>query len=237
MSSQGSDQIAYDGGFEFNEEVADVFDNMLSRSIPDYRGMRDMVALVGGFFADSPWHTVADVGSSLGESFRPFAEAGCRVLSIEPSEPMLSRQRERFTEFDNIEYAKVCAADGLGALEDDSLDLCIFCLTLQFMAMRERDEALALAHKKLRAGGAVVIVQKDNTGCKTFDDIAGRKYYEIKKRNGYNREQIETKKRALNGRMEIDTYRQSVGRLILAGFGDAYEFWRSLNFSAVLAIK
>lgn len=237
MPGASADEIIYTEGFSFNEEVASCFDNMLERSIPDYFGMREMTRLITSRYANAPWHTVVDVGSSIGESFKPYVDSGCRVISIEPSEAMLSRQKERYNEAGNIEYINDNAENALQTVADGSVDLFVFCLTLQFIGKDSRDGLVEAAFRKLKRGGAIVIVQKDKTDAKAYDDLVVEKYYAMKIEHGYSVESVETKKRALNGYMEIDTIAETETRLSGAGFSSVNEYWRALNFSGFIAVK
>lgn len=237
MPSASVDEITYTEGFSFNDEVAGCFDNMLERSIPDYFGMRETTRLITSRYANAPWHTVVDVGSSLGESYRPYADAGCRVISIEPSEAMLTRQQERYTGAENIEYVNASAEDALQTIADSSVDLFVFCLTIQFVERGSRDSLIEAAFRKLKQGGAIVIVQKDKTDSKAYDDLVVEKYYAMKLEHGYSIESIETKKRALNGYMDIDSIAETEARLAAAGFSSVNEYWRALNFSGFIAVK
>jgi hypothetical protein len=65
------DQTFPAGKWVFDSKVNDVFENMLSRSIPQYETMRDVVFSCGRNFV-SPSSTVIDCGASQGGAIAPF---------------------------------------------------------------------------------------------------------------------------------------------------------------------
>ena len=59
------DNICSAGKWQFNQEVADCFGDMLERSVPDYRSMRSLVFEVGRKFV-RPDTAIVDTGCSTG---------------------------------------------------------------------------------------------------------------------------------------------------------------------------
>ena len=84
--------------WQFDGSVTDVFDNMLSRSIPQYEVMREAVFELGSRFV-KPHTSIVDLGCSRGEALAPFVRqfgASNRFIGVEVSPTMLGAVRERF---------------------------------------------------------------------------------------------------------------------------------------------
>ena len=77
--------------WEFDQTVANVFDDMLRRSIPQYEVMRSAVHEVARRFA-KPGTDIIDLGCSRGETLAPLVDEfgdRCRYIACDVSQPML----------------------------------------------------------------------------------------------------------------------------------------------------
>ncbi len=82
----------------FDQDVTDVFENMLSRSIPQYAAMRTLVFELGAALVQ-PGTAIVDIGCSKGDALVPFVRrfgAANRYIGAELSEPMLEAACRRF---------------------------------------------------------------------------------------------------------------------------------------------
>ena len=228
------DNIQFRRPFEFDDEVAGVFDDMLKRSIPDYRGMRDLVDGIGLRYAPGHGSKVLGLGTSLGRDIDTFALVGCEVTSCEVSEPMARRQEERFRTFKNVEVRRVDVTTDMPCQE---YDLVLSILTLQFIRPEDRDGVVDAAYRRLRDGGAMVVVEKVLGETWGIEAVMRSEYEREKGLNGYTTDQIEGKKDALAFVMQPYKASQNVDMLRQAGFRSVDCFWRHLNFAGFLAVK
>src|ERR1700748_2720129 len=89
-----------DGSWGFDDEVTRVFDDMLTRSIPQYDTMRGLVLEVGKRFAGAG-SVIVDLGASRGEALAPFVHSlgdAASYVAVEVSPPMLDVCRRRFAD-------------------------------------------------------------------------------------------------------------------------------------------
>jgi tRNA (cmo5U34)-methyltransferase len=110
-------------------------------------------------------------------------------------------------------------------------------LTIQFVPIEYRQEILAKAYDSLVPGGAIILVEKilgfDAHINRTFVDL----YYQLKGDNGYTEEQINTKRKSLEGVLVPVTATWNEQLLQESGFKHVDCFWRNLNFAGWVGVK
>lgn len=227
------DQIIYDKAFSFDSEVSERFDDMLSRSIPDYENMRSLLYGVGSHFARCG-DTVIDIGSSLGRGYQLFAEQGCNVISCDVSESMIQRQRDLFGKMKNVDI-RLC--DVVTDFPKEKASLVLSVLTLQFIPIEDRISVIKSISECLDEGSAAIVVEKVIGQTSDISGILIDEYYRLKAMNGYTKEQISSKRTALEHSMSPTTEVENKRMLLDSGFSHVETFWRFLNFAAFLAIK
>lgn len=222
----------------FDENVADCFDDMLERSIPDYENMRRLTLEVGSNFV-TPYTCITDIGCSSGGSIAPFVErfgASNRYKLYDVSEPMLAKCREKFADFERLNLMSIENYDikrgihGLNALVISSL-------TLQFTPIEYRQKIVQSIYDSLLEGGALVLIEKVLGYNSLIDDVLVREYYKVKRGNAYTEEQIQDKRKSLEGVLVPITAQWNEELLRSCGFTQIDCYWRYLNFAAWVAVK
>jgi tRNA (cmo5U34)-methyltransferase len=225
--------------WEFDQSVTDVFDDMLDRSIPDYRQMRALVFDLAAPFV-TPDSTIADLGTSRGEAFVPFLNrfgAANRYVGLEISEPMVAAAKLRFATYpgDLVRIEKSDLRTDRFPFVDASVVLSI--LTLMFVPINYRIPIVARIYDSLNAGGAFVLVEKVLPDGAALDPVFVDRYHRLKRDNGYTTDEIERKRFALEGVQVPITARMNEQLLRDAGFRAVDCFWRWVNFAGWIAIK
>ena len=82
-----------------------------------------------------------------------------------------------------------------------------------------------------------VLVEKVLGNTCELDEMLVFKYYQMKKDNFYTQEQIENKRKSLEGVLVPITASWNIDLLKEAGFSQIDCFWRNLNFAGFIAIK
>ena len=223
------------GKWEFDENVTRVFDNMLSRSIPSYNTMRNLVFDLGKHFITKN-SFVADLGCSNGLSVerfvRSFPENHYFLFDI--SKPMLNACKSRFADNPRVYIYENDLRDGIPVGE---LDLILSILTLQFTPIEYRQDIVQGVYDRLNEGGAFILVEKVLGNSAKIDNLFVEEYYNMKKENGYTQEQIANKRRSLEGVLVPLTASFNEHLLHQAGFKYVDCFYRHLNFCGWIAIK
>ena len=234
------DRVVPGAKWEFDEDVAKCFNNMLERSIPGYTDMRRLTYDLGKRFIQPYASTVIDLGASRGEALRPFIEEGkaLNYIGLEVSEPMRVEFKKEFGQRDNV---KVLDYD-LRTLDHldfapHKVDLVLSILTLLFTPIQYRSKIIKNVYDMLEPGGAFIVVEKILGSCSEIDDMLVDAYYELKSANGYSPDDIQRKKASLEGVQVPVTRDANVDMLKAEGFRKVDGFFRNLNFAGWIAIK
>ena len=234
-SPASADRTRPEGRWTFDGEVAASFDEMLERSVPDYRGMRAAVAAVARRFA-RPGAWVVDLGCSRGESIADLLDlssSGVRFVGCEVSAPMLAAARLRFDGAD-VELLDLDLRNGYPH-RPTSATLCV--LTLQFVPIEHRQRVLRDACRNTLPGGALLLVEKVLGADADLDATLVDLHHRRKIANGYSAEDVDRKRLALEGVLVPVTARWNEELLRGAGFDVVDCFWRCLNFAAWVAVR
>lgn len=223
------------GKWEFDENVTKVFGDMLSRSIPDYDMMRELVFKIGKNFIKEG-SEIVDMGCSNGLSIEEFVKAfpDNRFHLFDVSVPMLDACKDRFSDRPLVFVRNNDLRNGLPVRD---FDLALSILTLQFTPIEYRQNILQDVYDKLNEGGAFILVEKVLGNSAQIDNLFVKEYYDIKKDNGYTQEQIANKRKSLEGVLVPLTASFNEHLLHQVGFKYVDCFFRCLNFSGWIAIK
>lgn len=231
-----SEQIT-EGSWEFDDSVAEVFPDMLSRSIPDYENMRDLEFRMARNFLQ-PFSNVLDIGCSTGLSSRMLVDCEeaqkCDFTLVDVSIPMLRRCKK---EYEGDKRVDVMYWDIREGCPIQRCSVIISCLTLQFVPLEYRQKVVSSIYGSLQHGGALFLVEKVLGNSCVIDDAMVREYYTIKQGNGYSEKQIKDKRTALTGTLVPLTSEWNESMLRNAGFTMVDTFWRYLNFCGIIAVK
>ncbi len=233
------DQVKPGAKWEFDHEVTRVFDNMLSRSIPDHDEMRRLVFDLGRRFVRDG-SDVLDLGCSRGAALAPFVDqfgSRIRCVGLDQSAPMVDASRERFRHAIKagiVDIRNHDLRDGLPQFFTLSVTLAV--LTLQFVPIEYRQRVVADVYRQTQPGGAFIVVEKVLADDAATDRLYVDAYYGLKKEHGYTEEQIDAKRRSLEGVLVPLTSAGNEQLLRAEGFSVS-RFWQWCNFAGWLAVK
>ena len=222
--------------FEFNETVANVFQDMISRSVPGYALLLQMIGLYADIFIQ-PGSRIFDLGCSLGEATLVIADRAkdndCEIIAVDNSAAMISKCGQLPHSPQSIEWR----CEDIRQTEISNASMVVLNLTLQFLPPKERPALLQQIFQGLNPGGVLVLSEKV-----VFDDASENErmvqlYQGFKKTMGYSDLEISQKRNALENVLIPDSEQQHFQRLDDAGFDEIYQCFRSFNFISYLAIK
>ncbi|MDH5353945.1 MAG: carboxy-S-adenosyl-L-methionine synthase CmoA [Gammaproteobacteria bacterium] len=222
--------------FEFNETVARVFRDMISRSVPGYELLLHLIGLYANIFVQDN-SRVYDLGCSLGEGtvmVSSQAKAGnYSIIAVDNSASMIEKCRQLEIAGSNIDW--LC--DDIQNVEIENASMVILNLTLQFLDQNKRQEILNRIYLGLNPGGVLVLSEKILIDDEQNNQRMIQLYQAFKKTQGYSDLEISQKRTALENVLVPDLESQLKERLHKAGFKEVYECFKCFNFVSYLAIK
>lgn len=239
-----SNAVYTDTKWEFNEAVANCFDNMLERSIPLYDVMRKSVAnLAFTSISSSNKQTfsILDIGRSNGimidELLNRFDGNG-NFVGCDVSEPMLEKAKYKFLDRIISGQIKIEKCDLRYDFPDGFFDVVTSILSIQFTPIEHRQSIIQKIYDSLSPkDGCFLMVEKVLENTDVLNKYFVKNYYDLKYKNGYSKEQIDRKRLSLEGVLVPVTNDWNIDLLKQAGFRQIDVFWRWMNFVGYIAIK
>ena len=224
--------------FEFNTTVADVFSDMLNRSIPGYRQIIEQIGIFSTKFAVDNTN-IYDLGASLGAaslSVKRSIRKNCKIISVDNSEAMVARCKSALSrDNSNVDFEVI--ESNIEDIKISNASIVILNFTLQFINPQIRKKIISTIYDGLIDGGVLILSEKikfdDNDKSEYYDSL----YYDFKRANGYSELEISRKRDALENVLIRDTATIHVDRMKKCGFRKVDEWFSYLNFSSFLALK
>jgi tRNA (cmo5U34)-methyltransferase len=223
--------------FAFDDNVAQVFPDMIQRSVPGYQTMIAAIGLLAGRFA-KPNSVCYDLGCSLGAASFSMRQnihvENCKIIAVDNSQAMLTRFESVLTpEKTSIELH--CA--DIRDVKIENASMVVLNFTLQFLPVEDRKELLAKIYNGLLPNGALIISEK-----LAFDDSRQHElqidlHHEFKKSQGYSDLEISQKRTALENVLIPETFATHQNRLKSVGFESAELWFQYFNFASFIALK
>ena len=225
--------------FQFDGKVADVFDDMLNRSVPCYQMVISMISSILGEFL-TPGDHVYDLGCSTGQTLvelaRELAKLDLKFTGIDNSPAMISKaghKAEMFSLADRVNFQE----DDITSLDISGAGAVILNYTVQFIRPVQRKDFLIKIHEALRPGGVLILSEKvlshDPELNRAYIDL----YLDFKRQNGYSETEISRKREALENVLIPFSIKENLELLRAAGFSSSETFFQWFNFASIVAIK
>ena len=231
--------IAKLGDWTFDERVAEVFPDMIQRSVPGYSNIISMIGMLAERFVQ-PNTQVYDLGCSLGAATlsvrRNIRVEGCKIISVDNSPAMVERCRRHIDAFRADTPVEVSEAD-IRHINIENASLVVLNFTLQFLEPDERQQLLNTVWQGLRPGGALVLSEKFSFEDADVGELLFNMHHDFKRANGYSELEISQKRSMLENVMLTDSVETHKARLRTAGFEHAELWFQCFNFGSLIALK
>lgn len=225
--------------FQFGQETATVFDDMVSRSVPFYHEVQRMTAEIAADFARDG-SNLYDLGCSTGTTLLaldPTVSPGVRFVGVDSSVEMLAKARLKLAEAGLTRPWELIEADLHQGLQIERASVVVVNLTLQFVRPLYRDRVIANVFRGLTDQGCLVLVEKLTMADTLFNRLFIKYYYDLKRRNGYSDMEIARKREALENVLIPYRLEENLDLLASAGFRHVEVFFRWYNFCGIVAVK
>jgi tRNA (cmo5U34)-methyltransferase len=227
------------GDFSFTPQVAQVFDDMVSRSVPFYGEMQRMTAEIAGQFAREGTK-LYDLGCATGTTFAildPILAPGVGFVGIDNSQSMLDQAHAKLEDMKSRRSLELLCTDLHERLAIDNASVVVMTLTLQFVRPLYRERLIKQIFDGMVPKGALIIFEKLVLPDSMLNRMYIEFYYEMKRRNGYSEVEIAKKREALENVLVPYRMEENVALLREAGFQHVEEFFRWYNFCGLIAVK
>lgn len=233
--------------FRFDAAVAQVFDDMIHRSVPGYATLLQLIRVLAQSHIQAH-SAVYDLGCSLGTVTRMLqqqtTQAEVQFFGVDNSQPMLDKAAQLFTEAQVFKEEQHCSGQTIQWINADILQLALqpssfillnFCL--QFLPLSERQSLLQRCYTALRPGGVLILSEKIAFADDATQDWMRRHHENFKQMQGYSDLEISQKRQSLENVLLPETLSQHQTRLRQVGFVSSTVFFQSFNFIGLMASK
>ncbi|MBT3583600.1 MAG: carboxy-S-adenosyl-L-methionine synthase CmoA [Halobacteriovoraceae bacterium] len=227
-------------GFQFDDEVAAVFDDMVSRSVPFYNEIhRIILDLLDRVFKNQG--PIYDLGCSTGSTISIIAKhlekkgITPQFIGVDNSRAMLDKCEEKLKEH-KVDQVRLHCQN----IEDVSIhdaEVVLMNYTMQFIPTEKRQALLKKVYDGLRPGAMFILSEKINCTESSIHELVTELYYDFKRRNGYSELEISQKREALENVLVPLTPKEQITNLKSAGFEKSEMVFRWYNFACYLGIK
>jgi tRNA (cmo5U34)-methyltransferase len=225
--------------FAFDDEVAAVFDDMVSRSVPQYAEIQRMLAELALAFV-SEGSRVYDLGCSTGTTLsvlHKYLRVPAQLIGIDNSEEMLAQCRTKLAGQGLADAIELQCSDLDDGIDIRDASVVFLVLTLMFVRPLNREKLMRQIHSGMRDNGCLLMVEKVLGNGSLFNRLFIERYYAYKRRMGYSELEISQKREALEN--VLIPYRPQENRdlLLNAGFRQVDVFFKWYNFAGFVAVK
>ncbi|HET8808605.1 MAG TPA: carboxy-S-adenosyl-L-methionine synthase CmoA [Methylophaga sp.] len=225
--------------FRFDERVADVFPDMIQRSVPGYGTLITNIGIIAGHYAQND-SDCFDLGCSLGAvtlSMRQrIKAANCRIIAIDNSAAMIERA-ERIMAADNNRVPVDLRHEDIKDSVIKNASVVVMNFTLQFIAPDLRDDLIKKIYNGLKPGGVLIISEKLAFADNRSQQLQQQLHLDFKRANGYSDLEISQKRNALENVLIPETTKAHHQRFQAAGFSQIEQWFQCFNFASFIAIK
>jgi len=227
------------GDFVFNQAVVDVFNNMISRSVPGYAAIEKMSGVLAGKYIQ-PNTACYDLGCSLGTTIQSMLEhievTPVTIHGIDNSEAMVRECKKRLKRLQHHANLNITCS----SIEDvivQNASMVVLNFSLQFVARDKRDAVLQKVCDGLVSNGICIVSEKVHFPSGDEEQLQQDLHHSFKRLQGYSDMEISQKRTALENVLITDTIDEHVRRFNDAGFRHVYKWFQCFNFVSFIGIK
>ncbi len=225
--------------FDFSEKTAEVFDDMLDRSVPFYGEIQRMMGEITADFV-TPGSCIYDLGCSTCTSFIQLEHTvpeDVTFVGLDNSQAMLDKGQAKLQEMNFSRKYDLLCQDLNEPFLIQNASVVLMNLTLQFIRPLVRARTVRQIADGLNSGGVLLLVEKVTSPNSTINRLFIKYYYRFKMANGYSAMEIAQKREALENILVPYRYMENRQLLLDNGFSEVETFFRWYNFCGIIAIK
>jgi len=222
--------------FEFDEEVAAVFDDMLERSVPFYKESQKITQffVLKNLDEDGVLYDLGCSTASLLLNIHRNLQKHATLIGLDNSEAMLQQARRKIEAYNasiEVVYGDILE------YEYKTADVFVSNYTLQFIRPLVREELVKKIASSLKKEGVFIFSEKVISHHPKLNKDLIECYYDFKKEQGYSEYEIMQKREALENVLVPYSEEENITMAKNAGFSHCEVVFRWANFATFIAIK
>jgi len=217
--------------FSFNQEVTEVFEDMIDRSVPGYNTTLKIIQQQAKIHSIDR-SNIYDLGCSIGASTFSLLNAlngRSNIIAIDNSEPMVRSCTERFSKYIKAGQVNFLKED-ISNSEITNASIVVINFVLQFLGIKERGDLMHKIYEGLVPGGILILSEKVHFDSKKQTEEISNIHHSFKTTNGYSKLEISSKRDSLEGILITETESQHLDRAKEIGFKASTKLMSNLNF-------
>ena len=249
LNTKESENDSTNQRFKFDERVVEVFNDMISRSVPGYQQILKMLPSLVKQLSDHQDNACHyyDLGCSLGAGMISIAKGLAeentlnqhKLIGVDNSSAMLKQAEAVLTEINssltNFSYELI--EQDIQNIAITQARIVLMNFTLQFIPLAERDSLINNIFNGLLPGGALVLSEKIKFDHGPTQEKLTNIHHQFKADQGYSQLEIAKKRDAIENVLIPETLETHMLRLTRAGFSVVTPWIQNLQFVSILAIK
>jgi len=225
--------------FSFNSQVAEVFDDMLERSIPCYRQTAGMMSTLLEHFCsheDRVYDLGCSTGTTLLELARQLSHLNLSFIGLDSSLHMIEKAEIKAKMLSQKQDICFQTMD----ITEADLQKCgavLLNYTLQFLRPPARIRFLKKVYNALKPGGILIVSEKIISHRPVINRAYIDLYLNFKRSQGYSETEIAKKREALENVLVPFSIHENLDLLKDSGFSETESFFQWFNFVSFLSVK
>lgn len=225
--------------FAFSAEVANVFDDMVSRSVPIYEHVQ-ISTLKMAIKHLKPGAHVYDLGCATGTTIELLASNinfdQIKFIGVDNSQAMLDACKLKLQNYSKKFDITLLNEDIKEAKTVDA-SLVILHFTLQFLPIEDRQRILNNIYENMLPGGILILSEKIKHRSPILEETIYQLHHDFKREKGYSELEISQKRDAIEKVLLPLTTEDNISMLRKAGFTEVEVFSKWYNFLSIVALK
>lgn len=225
--------------FSFDHRVAEVFPDMIVRSVPGYSTIIAMTGVIARRYATHNSNCY-DLGCSLGASTlamrQQLDDVQCSIVAVDNSAAMIQRCKTLIAQDSHNSPVELIQDDILN-IRCKNASVVVLNFTLQFIHPEQRQHLLATLYEGLNPGGVLLLSEKIHFEDKHLQMLNTELHHSFKRANGYSDMEISQKRTALEKVLVTDSISLHQQRLNTIGFQCVDVWFQCFNFASLVAVK
>lgn len=232
-------KLAQVGEFRFDTSVAQVFADMIRRSVPGYELILASLPLLAARYAQAD-SNLYDLGCSLGAVTLALRagvrQQNCQIIAVDNSTAMVTSCRHNVQQ-DTNPTPVVVVETNIQDIALQQASIIVLNFTLQFIPAAQRTDLINKIYNALLPQGVLVLSEKLIFTQDFVNSNLIELHHDFKRAQGYSDLEISQKRTALDKVLIPETLEIHQQRLQQAGFKHSSVWLQCLNFVSLLAWK